>query len=48
MQPKWLSRLGDSLARVFSWQGPDGYLDRDEERVRRELELIRLRFQHHS
>jgi hypothetical protein len=36
---------------VFSWQAPDNdvdYLDRDAERIRRELELIRLRFQHHA
>lgn len=51
MRTNWLSRLAESLEKVFNWQGPNGsfdYADRDEERMRRELELIRLRFQHHS
>ncbi|MGV9799788.1 hypothetical protein ACWDTP_17240 [Mycobacterium sp. NPDC003449] len=51
MRTNWLSRLADGLAATFNWQGPAGirdYVDRDEERVRRELDLIRLRFQHHS
>ncbi|WP_234791010.1 MULTISPECIES: hypothetical protein [Mycolicibacterium] len=51
MRTNWLSRLAESLANTFRWPGLNGsfdYADRDEERMRRELELIRLRFQHHS
>jgi hypothetical protein len=39
------------IAKVFTWQGSSGYsdyVDRDAERMARELELIRLRFPHHS
>jgi len=47
----WISKLGRELARIFSWQMPAGcvdYFDRDAERMARELELIRMRFPHHS
>lgn len=51
MRTNWLSRLVGSLAMIFTWDGVSGSRDhanRDEERVRRELELIRMRFQHRS
>ncbi|WP_165604621.1 hypothetical protein [Mycolicibacterium elephantis] len=51
MRSNWTSRLGRRLSRLFSWQGPSGcvdFTDRDAERMARELELIRLRFPHHS
>ncbi len=47
----WISKLGHELARIFSWQAPAGcvdYSDRDAERMAREVELIRMRFPHHS
>ena len=47
----WISKLGRELARMFSWQAPVGcvdFFDRDAERMAREVELIRMRFQHHS
>ena len=51
MVRKWISRLGRRLAQAFSWQAPVAYtdhLDRDAERMARELELIRIRFPHHA
>lgn len=51
MSTNWISRLGSALAKLFSWQAPAGcvdYLDRDAERMARDLELIKLRFPHHS
>jgi hypothetical protein len=51
MSANWISKLGRGLARIFSWQMPAGcvdYLDRDAERMAREVELIRMRFPHHS
>jgi hypothetical protein len=51
MGTNWTSKLGQSLANLFSWQMPAGcvdYFDRDAERMARELELIKLRFPHHS
>jgi hypothetical protein len=51
MGTNWISRLADRLATLFNWQMVEGYsdqVDRDAERVRRELELIRLRFPDHS
>lgn len=51
MSTNWLSKLGRELARVFSWQSPAGcvdFFDRDAERMAREVELIRMRFPHHS
>ena len=47
----WISKLGRELARIFSWQMPAGcvdYFDRDAERMAREVELIAMRFPHHS
>jgi hypothetical protein len=47
----WISKLGRELARMFSWQAPAGcvdFFDRDAERMAREVELIRMRFPHHS
>jgi 8-oxo-dGTP pyrophosphatase MutT (NUDIX family) len=47
----WISKLGRELARIFSWQMPAGcvdYFDRDAERIAREVELIQMRFPHHS
>jgi hypothetical protein len=43
--------LGRNLGRLFSWQAPAGcvdFADRDAERMARDLELIKLRFPHHS
>ena len=51
MSVNWISRLGHRLSRLFSWQAPDAYvdcLDRDAERMARELDLIRMRFPHHA
>ncbi|MGV0716442.1 hypothetical protein ABQE93_13660 [Mycolicibacterium sp. XJ662] len=51
MGTKWTSWLGQELSRLFSWQVPNGcaeFVDRDAERMARELELIRMRFPHHS
>ena len=51
MSWNWISRLGHRLAGTVRWQAPDGYVDvvdRDAERMARELELIRMRFPHHA
>ena len=51
MRTNWISRLGHRLATLFSWQTPDAYIDcvdRDAERLARELDLIRMRFPHHA
>ena len=51
MSTNWTSKLGQGLANLFSWQSPTGcsdLADRDSERMARELELIKLRFPHHS
>jgi hypothetical protein len=51
MSTNWTSKLGQGLANLFSWQAPAGcsdFADRDAERVARDLELIKLRFPHHS
>lgn len=51
MSRTWTSRLGQQLAKLVNWSEPAGcvdYADRDSERVARELELIKLRFPHHS
>ena len=51
MSTNWISKLGKELASVFSWQVPAGcvdFADRDAERMAREVELIRMRFPHHS
>jgi 8-oxo-dGTP pyrophosphatase MutT (NUDIX family) len=51
MGTNWISTLGHRLARIFSWEVPAGcvdYFDRDAERMAREVDLIRMRFPHHS
>lgn len=51
MSRNWISRLARRLATLLEWQPPIAhadYLDRDAERIARELELIRLRFPHHA
>ncbi len=51
MSTNWISKLGKGLASAFSWQVPVGcvdFADRDAERMAREVELIRMRFPHHS
>jgi hypothetical protein len=47
----WIPRLGIRLAALLEWQRPIShadYLDRDAQRMARELELIKLRFPHHA
>ena len=46
----WTSRLARPLARILrpAQTLPAEFVDRDAERVRRELELIRIRFPHHG
>lgn len=46
----WTSRLVRPLGRFFkpAEYAPLEYLDRDAERVRHEVELIRIRFPHHA
>ena len=50
MSMNWTSRLGRPWGRVFkpAESIPAEFVDRDAERVRRELELIRIRFPHHA
>jgi len=51
MSTNWISKLGRGLARTLRWEVPAGcvdYFDRDAERMAREVELIRMRFPHHS
>lgn len=51
MSTNWIPRVGDRLSRLLSWQAPvtyTDYVDRDAERMARELELIRMRFPHHA
>jgi len=50
MSMNWTSRVARPLARFFSpaENMPAEFVDRDAERVRRELELIRIRFPHHA
>jgi len=50
MSINWTSRLARPLARLFqpADSTPVEFLDRDAERVRRELDLIRIRFPHHA
>jgi hypothetical protein len=50
MRVNWTSRLARPLARIFSPEEimPADYVDRDAERVRRELESIRTRLPHHA
>jgi hypothetical protein len=50
MSMNWTSRLARPLARFFqpAEMMPAEFVDRDAERVRRELELIRIRFPHNA
>jgi hypothetical protein len=50
MSTNWTSRLARPLGRIFTpaERIPAEFLDRDTERVQRELELIRIRFPHHA
>lgn len=50
MTMNWTSRLVRPLARFFQPADtmPAVFHDRDAERVRRELDLIRIRFPHHA
>jgi len=50
MSMNWTSRLARPVARFFrpAENIPAEFLDRDVERVQRELELIRIRFPHHA
>jgi hypothetical protein len=50
MITNWISRLARRWASFFeSAEGiPAEFVDRDAERVRRELDLIRIRFPHHA
>jgi hypothetical protein len=50
MSINWTSKLARPLARLFQPADsiPAEFLDRDAERVRRELDLIRIRFPHHA
>jgi hypothetical protein len=50
MSTNWTSRLARPLGRIFgpAESIPAEFIDRDAERVRRELDLIRIRFPHHA
>ena len=50
MSTNWTSRLARPWARIFkpAESIPAEFVDRDAERVRSELELIRIRFPHHA
>jgi hypothetical protein len=50
MSMNWTSKLARPLGRVFkrAERIPAEYLDRDAERMAREIELIRIRFPHHA
>jgi hypothetical protein len=50
MITKWTSQVARTLAGIFypPEAMPAEFVDRDAERVRRELELIRIRFPHHG
>jgi hypothetical protein len=50
MSMNWTSRVARPLARLFhpAERMPAEFVDRDAERIRRELELIRIRFPHHA
>ncbi|MBP1820412.1 hypothetical protein J3E61_003975 [Mycobacterium sp. OAE908] len=50
MSMNWTSKVARPLARFFQPAEaiPAEFLDRDAERIRRELELIRIRFPHHA
>jgi hypothetical protein len=50
MRTNWTSRVARPLGRIFkpAERIPAEFVDRDAERVRRELELIRIRRPHHA
>ena len=50
MSMNWTSKVARPLARLFQPADvmPAEFVDRDAERIRRELELIRIRFPHHA
>ena len=50
MSMNWTSKVARPLARFFqpAEAMPAEFVDRDAERVRRELDLIRIRFPHHA
>jgi hypothetical protein len=50
MSINWTSKVARPLARIFrpSETMPAEFVDRDAERIRRELDLIRIRFPHHA
>jgi len=50
MSMNWISRFARPVGRIFkpAERIPAEFLDRDAERVRQELELIRIRFPHHG
>ncbi len=50
MSTNWTSRHSRPLGWIFkpAERIPAEFVDRDAERVRRELELIRIRFPHHA
>lgn len=50
MSINWTSRLARPLGRIFqpAQRIPAEFLDRDAERVAREIQLIRIRFPHHA
>jgi hypothetical protein len=50
MSINWTSKVARPLARLFQPAEvmPAEFVDRDAERIRRELELIRIRFPHHA
>jgi len=50
MSMNWTSKVARPLARLFqpAETMPAEFVDRDAERICRELELIRIRFPHHA
>ena len=50
MSMNWTSKLARPLGRMFrpAQRIPAEFLDRDAERVRNEIDLIRIRFPHHA
>jgi hypothetical protein len=50
MSMNWIPKLGRAWATFFepAESIPAEFVDRDAERVRRELDLIRIRFPHHA
>jgi hypothetical protein len=50
MSMNWTSKVAGPLVRLFqpAENIPAEFVDRDAERIRRELDLIRIRFTHHA